>query len=355
MQASYLNFTGQGRHVRSPNMEEKTMVGRCFLNRRPFFSRWLFSATYSSPCWAPLDIRVTSSPWTTTSCSERTNTSLSSSSRRSISLMTRWRSSTSRRRRRAASNSMLELGVTSLEEGAVAEVDGGSERASRAPVTRRKSPMEMERLVAGQARARRVEADVEGGMAKGGPDGEEGDGEGESGGWISGCGSLFSIAATMSSLVSSSWASVFLCRLFMATVPLFPLCCCPCCQGRCFSSWSCLVRAESSWAESAEMCSDPAWKLLHSLIRDPSWASAVSASEWLCSGGASRQLIGCWTHEHVSWWLGSLPLCCWCWQAVVSSDRLCAVSSSSGALPQSDLLSKARQSEASHAGIFPLC
>lgn len=81
--------------------------------------------------------------------------------------------------------------MTSLEEGAVAEVDGGSERASRAPVTLRKSPMEMERLVAGEARARRVEADVEGGMANGGTDGEGGDGEGESGGWISGCGSLF--------------------------------------------------------------------------------------------------------------------------------------------------------------------
>lgn len=31
------------------------------------------------------------------------------------------------------------------------------------------------------------------------------------------------------------------------------------------------------------MCSDAAWELLHSLIRDPSRASAVSASEWLCS------------------------------------------------------------------------
>lgn len=58
----YLSFTGQGRHVRSPSMEEKTMVGRCFLNLRPFFSRWLFSATYVSPCWTLPDIRDTSSP-----------------------------------------------------------------------------------------------------------------------------------------------------------------------------------------------------------------------------------------------------------------------------------------------------
>lgn len=217
--SSYLSFTGQGRHVRSPSMEEKTMVGRCFLNRRPFFSRWLFSATYSSPCCAALDIRDTSSPWTTTSCSERTNTSLSSSNRRSISLMTRWRSSTSRRRRRAASNSMLELGVTSLEEGAVAEVDGGSEPASSAPVTLRKSPMEMERLVAGEASDRRAVADVEGGMANGGRGGEEDDDEeGEPGGWRSGWGSMFVIAAAMSSVVSSWWVSVFLCRPFMASV-----------------------------------------------------------------------------------------------------------------------------------------
>ena len=113
---------------------------------------------------------------------------------------------------------MLELGVTSLEEGAVAEVDGGSERARRAPVTLRKSPMEIERRVAGEARARRVEADVDGGMANGGRGGEDDEGEGESGGIISGCGSLFSIAAAMSSVVSSSRAPVFLCRPFMATV-----------------------------------------------------------------------------------------------------------------------------------------
>lgn len=106
--------------------------------------------------------------------------------------------------------------MTSLEEGAVAEVDGGSEPASRAPVTLLKSPMEMERLVAGEASARRAEADVDGGMANGGRGGEDDDGEGDSGGWISGCGSLFLIAAAISSFVSSSW--VFLCRLFMATV-----------------------------------------------------------------------------------------------------------------------------------------
>lgn len=87
--------------------------------------------------------------------------------------------------------------MTSLEEGAVAEVDGGSEPASRAPVTLRKSPMEMERLVAGEARARRAVADEEGGMSNGGRGGEEDDGEGESGGWSSGCGSLFLIAAAM--------------------------------------------------------------------------------------------------------------------------------------------------------------
>lgn len=99
----------------------------------------------------------------------------------------------------------------------MAEVDGGSEPASKAPVTLRKSPIEMERLVAGEARARRAEADVEGGMANGGRGGEDDDdGEGESGGWRSGCGSLFVIAAAMSSVVSPSW--VFLCRLFMATV-----------------------------------------------------------------------------------------------------------------------------------------
>lgn len=86
---------------------------------------------------------------------------------------------------------MLELGVTSLDEGAVAEVDGGSEPVSRAPVTRLKSPMEMERLVAGDASARRAEADVEGGMANGGRRGDKDDGEGESGGWRSGCGSMF--------------------------------------------------------------------------------------------------------------------------------------------------------------------
>ncbi len=90
----YLSLTGQGRHVLSPSMEEKTIVGLCRLNRNPFFSRCPFSATYSSPCWAAVVMRATISPCSTASCSERTNTSLSSSSRLSISLMTRWRSST---------------------------------------------------------------------------------------------------------------------------------------------------------------------------------------------------------------------------------------------------------------------
>lgn len=74
----------------------------------------------------------------------------------------------------------------------MAEVDGGSEPARRAPVTLRKSPMEMERLVAGEASASRAEADVEGGKASAGRGGEDDDdGDGEPGGWISGCGSMF--------------------------------------------------------------------------------------------------------------------------------------------------------------------
>lgn len=108
--------------------------------------------------------------------------------------------------------------MTSLEEGAVAEADGGSEPASSAPVTLRKSPMEMERRVAGEANAMRAEAEVEGGMAKGGRGGEDDDGEGESGGWISGCGSLFLVAAAISSDVSSSWVSLFLCLRFITAV-----------------------------------------------------------------------------------------------------------------------------------------
>lgn len=108
--------------------------------------------------------------------------------------------------------------MTSLEEGAVAEVDGGSEPASSAPVTLLKSPMEIERRVAGDANARRVEAEVEGGMANGGRGGEEDDGEGDSGGWISGCGSSFLIAAAISSVVSSSWVPLFLCRRFITSV-----------------------------------------------------------------------------------------------------------------------------------------
>lgn len=77
--------------------------------------------------------------------------------------------------------------MTSLEVGAVAEVDWGSDLASRAPVTLLKSPMEMERLVAGEARARRAEADVELGMDNEGREGEEEEeDEGDSGGCRSG-------------------------------------------------------------------------------------------------------------------------------------------------------------------------
>ena len=116
--------------------------------------------------------------------------------------------------------------MTSLEEGAVAEVEGGSEPASRAPVTLRKSPMEIERLVAGEASARRDEADVEGGMGEGGRAEEEDDGDNESSGWRSGCESVLLIAAAMSSAVPSSCISLFLCRRFIASVSLF-VCCCP--------------------------------------------------------------------------------------------------------------------------------
>lgn len=69
----------------------------------------------------------------------------------------------------------------------MAEVDWGSDLASRAPVTLLKSPMEMERLVAGEARARRAEADVELGMDNEGREGEEEEeDEGDSGGCRSG-------------------------------------------------------------------------------------------------------------------------------------------------------------------------
>ena len=61
---------------------------------------------------------------------------------------------------------MLELGVTSLEEGAVAEAEAGSDRASSAADTRRKSPMEMERRVAGDTMASRAEAEVDGGRVR---------------------------------------------------------------------------------------------------------------------------------------------------------------------------------------------
>lgn len=100
----------------------------------------------------------------------------------------------------------------------MAEVDGGSEPASRAPVTLRKSPMEMERLVAGDARARRAEADPEDGMANGGRGGEDDDDDdGESGGSRSGSESGLLMASVMSSVVSSLWVSVFFCRLFIAS------------------------------------------------------------------------------------------------------------------------------------------
>lgn len=113
--------------------------------------------------------------------------------------------------------------MTSLDEGAVAEADAGSERVSRAPDTRRKSPIEMERLVAGEARARRALEDADGDMADGIRERGDGDGVGEPGGWRSGCGSLFSIAAAdaMSPLVSSP--QVFLCSRFMALFALLRL------------------------------------------------------------------------------------------------------------------------------------
>lgn len=57
-----------------------------------------------------------------------------------------------------------------------------------------------------------------------------------------------------------------------------------------FSSWSLCVTAERRRAKRAERRSDPAQELLHSLIRDLSRVSAVSAYEWFCArAGASRQ------------------------------------------------------------------
>lgn len=99
----------------------------------------------------------------------------------------------------------------------MAEVDGGSEPARRAPVTLRKSPMEIERLVAGDASARRVEADPEGSIAEGGTGEQDDEREGESGGWRSECDSELFIATGMSSAVPSSRVSVFLCRPFIAS------------------------------------------------------------------------------------------------------------------------------------------
>lgn len=100
--------------------------------------------------------------------------------------------------------------MTSFEEGAVADLDGGSEPASRAAVTLRKSPIEMERLVAGDASARRAEADAEGGMVERGRAEEDGDGEDESGRWRSGWESVPLRATVVSSAASSSLLSVLL-------------------------------------------------------------------------------------------------------------------------------------------------
>lgn len=159
---------------------------------------------------------------------------------------------------------MLELGVTSLDEGAVAEADAGSERASSADDTRRKSPIEMERLVAGEARARRALEDADGDMADGGDDG---DGVGDPGGWRSGCGSWFSIAAAdaMSPLVSSP--QVFLCSRFMALFALLLLSVVPAVGVN--VPLPLLLRQSGDVQRSGR-------KQLHSLIRDLSRESACA-------------------------------------------------------------------------------
>lgn len=112
--------------------------------------------------------------------------------------------------------------MTSLEEGAVAEVDGGSEPARRAPVTLRKSPMEMERLVAGDAKARRAEEDTEGGMADSGRAQEDDDEDDEPGRWRFGCESVPFKAAAMSSVEPSSELSVFVSCPFTAFFLFLP-------------------------------------------------------------------------------------------------------------------------------------
>ncbi|KAG7224146.1 hypothetical protein INR49_019881 [Caranx melampygus] len=137
---------GQGRHVRSPSMEEKTMA----LAVLGHVQLPLLGCVRYPRHQLPPPLHFSDDPLTLFHLQE-------------------------------APSSRLELhagaGGDKLRGGAVADVDGGSEPASRAPVTLRKSPMEMERLVAGEASARRAEADVEGGMANGGRGGEDDDGE----------------------------------------------------------------------------------------------------------------------------------------------------------------------------------
>lgn len=99
-------------------------------------------------------------------------------------------------------------------------------------------------------------------------------------------------------LIFNSCCYVLACVLIMGVCPSllslhghrFPL---PVLLLSLLSVWMFFSRSSRVRAESAETCSDPAWELLHSLIRDLSRASAVSAYEWLCSAGSSRQLIGC--------------------------------------------------------------
>lgn len=157
--------------------------------------------------------------------------------------------------------------MTSLDEGAEAEADAGSERASSAPDTRRKSPIEMERLVAGEARARRALEDADGDMADGIRGGDDGDGVGEPGGWRSGCGSLFSIAEAdaMSPLVSSP--QVFLCSRFMALFALLLLSVVPAVGVN--VPLLLLLRKSGDVQRSGR-------KQLHSLIRDLSRESACA-------------------------------------------------------------------------------
>lgn len=57
------------------------------------------------------------------------------------------------------------------------------------------------------------------------------------------------------------------------------------------------VRGWSSWTERAEMCTDAAWKQLHSLIRDLRQDCAASATECFCKGGcflAFHWLLNSW-------------------------------------------------------------